>query len=146
MRYQLAIAALQAAASFSSVKAQNSSFSETHVSEIPESEVVTLAQIVEDDPGDVFTLQKDWLSPEYALIYKVALPIPPVKEPTKLVQFTERCSRDVSNFKIGKSSVPSPGRRSGTMSWRSSLSVTKSIPTSVPPLLLATTGCLLAPL
>ncbi|KAI8177237.1 Bilirubin oxidase [Colletotrichum sp. SAR 10_65] len=85
MRYQLAVAALQAAVSFSSVKAQNSSFSETHVSEIPESEVVALAQIVEDDPGDVFTLQKDWLSPEYALIYKVALPIPPVKEPTKKV-------------------------------------------------------------
>ncbi|KAF6794167.1 bilirubin oxidase [Colletotrichum sojae] len=84
MRFQLAVAALQAGLSASLVQAQNSSFSETHVSQIPESEVVALAQIVEDDPGDIFTLQKDWESPEYALIYKVALPIPPVKEPTKL--------------------------------------------------------------
>lgn len=83
MRFVLAMTALQAALSAGLVQAQNSSFSETHVSQIPESEVVALGQIVEDDPGDIFTLQKDWESPEYALIYKVALPIPPVKEPTK---------------------------------------------------------------
>lgn len=83
MRLQLTLALFQAALSASLVQAQNSSFSNTHVSQIPEEEVVALAQIVEDDPEDIFTLMKDWESPEYALIYRVPLPIPPVKEPTK---------------------------------------------------------------
>ncbi|KAK2034803.1 multicopper oxidase [Colletotrichum zoysiae] len=85
MRFELAVGVLQAAAFASFAQAQNSSFSDTFVSQIPQEEVAALAQIVEDDPGDIFTLAKDWLSPEYALIYKVALPIPPVKEPTKKV-------------------------------------------------------------
>lgn len=83
MRFQLAVVLLQAVLSASLAQAQNSSFTDTHISQIPEAEVVALAQIVEDDPEDVFTLLKDWESPEYALIYKVPLPIPPVKEPTK---------------------------------------------------------------
>jgi hypothetical protein len=52
--------------------------------DIPPEEEAALASIVEDVPEDIITLQaKDWLSPEYPLIYKVPLPIPPVKEPTK---------------------------------------------------------------
>lgn len=52
--------------------------------DIPADEAAALATIVEDDPGDIVSIQaKDWLSPEYPLIYKVALPIPPIKQPTK---------------------------------------------------------------
>lgn len=52
--------------------------------DIPPEEAHALASIVEDVPEDVISIQaKDWLSPEYALIYKVPLPIPPIKEPTK---------------------------------------------------------------
>lgn len=54
------------------------------VYDIPQEEAAALASIVEDIPEDVVTIQaKDWLSPEYPLIYKVALPIPPIKQPTK---------------------------------------------------------------
>ncbi|KAG8157246.1 hypothetical protein KVR01_012954 [Diaporthe batatas] len=54
--------------------------------DIPPEEAAALASIVEDDPGDVISIQaKDWLSPEYALIYKVPLPIPPIKQPTKFI-------------------------------------------------------------
>lgn len=54
------------------------------VYDIPPEEAQALASIVEDVPEDVISVQaKDWLSPEYSLIYKVALPIPPIKEPTK---------------------------------------------------------------
>lgn len=54
------------------------------VYDIPPEEAAALASIVEDVPEDVVSIQaKDWLSPEYPLIYKVALPIPPIKEPTK---------------------------------------------------------------
>lgn len=54
------------------------------VYDIPAEEAAALASIVEDDPGDIVSIQaKDWLSPEYALIYKVPLPIPPIKQPTK---------------------------------------------------------------
>ncbi|KAK2007728.1 bilirubin oxidase [Colletotrichum eremochloae] len=86
MRFELAVGAFQAVAFASFAQAQNSSFSDTHISRLPEEEVTALAQIVEDNPEDIFTLAKDWLSPEYALIYRVALPIPPVKEPTKKIQ------------------------------------------------------------
>lgn len=44
-------------------------------------EAAALDGIVEDAPGEISNFKKDWLSPEYPLIYKVALPIPPVKEP-----------------------------------------------------------------
>lgn len=54
------------------------------VYDIPPEEAQALASIVEDIPEDVISVQaKDWLSPEYPLIYKVALPIPPIKQPTK---------------------------------------------------------------
>lgn len=53
-------------------------------------EAAALDGIVEDDPGDIFTIQKDWLSPEYSLIYKVALPIPPVKQPKMYVHISVR--------------------------------------------------------
>ncbi|KAK2057130.1 multicopper oxidase [Colletotrichum caudatum] len=64
MRFELAVGVLEAAAFASFALAQNSSFSDTFVSQIPQEEVTALAQIVEDDPGDIFTLAKDWLSPE----------------------------------------------------------------------------------
>ncbi|KAK1983292.1 multicopper oxidase [Colletotrichum cereale] len=86
MRFELAVGVLQAAVFASFARAQNSSFSDTHISRLPEEEVAALAQVVEDDPEDIITLAKDWLSPEYALIYRVPLPIPPVKEPTKKIQ------------------------------------------------------------
>ncbi|KAH9902317.1 Cupredoxin [Xylariomycetidae sp. FL2044] len=55
--------------------------------EIPEEEVIALSQIVEDDPGlgDDVHISKDWESPEYPLIYRVALPIPPVAQPMQVV-------------------------------------------------------------
>lgn len=59
------------------------------VYDIPPEEAAALASIVEDIPEDVVSIQaKDWLSPEYPLIYKVALPIPPIKQPTKYVDST----------------------------------------------------------
>ena len=54
-------------------------------SNISANEAAALKQIVEDVPEDIFTIAKDWLSPEYSLIYKVPLPIPPVKQPLKYV-------------------------------------------------------------
>jgi hypothetical protein len=56
------------------------------VYDIPPEEEAALASIVEDIPEDVISIQaKDWLSPEYPLIYKVPLPIPPIKKPAKWV-------------------------------------------------------------
>lgn len=52
-----------------------------YTDEIPEAEKVALASVVEDNPDDIVHLFKDWESPEYPLIYRQALPIPPVKEP-----------------------------------------------------------------
>ena len=63
--------------------AQDSAFTPAYLSEIPETEKVALAQIVEDDPNDVMSVKKSSLSPEYPLIYKVPLPIPPIKQPSK---------------------------------------------------------------
>lgn len=50
-------------------------------SNIPPEEAEALAQVVEDNPEDVMTIFKDWQSPEYPLIYRNPLPIPPVKQP-----------------------------------------------------------------
>jgi hypothetical protein len=52
-----------------------------YTDEIPEAEKAALASVVEDNPDDIVRLFKDWESPEYPLIYRQALPIPPVKEP-----------------------------------------------------------------
>ena len=52
---------------------------------IPEAEAAALAAIVEDDPSDVPLAKKKTLSPKYPLIFGRALPIPPVKQPKKLV-------------------------------------------------------------
>lgn len=49
--------------------------------EIPESERVALENIVEDDSDDQMSVQKDWESPEYPLLFRSPLPIPPVLEP-----------------------------------------------------------------
>lgn len=51
-------------------------------SNIPAEEAKALESIVEDEPN-VFKTLKDWESPEYNLIYRVPLPIPPVKQPLK---------------------------------------------------------------
>ncbi|KAI1259278.1 Cupredoxin [Xylariaceae sp. FL1019] len=54
---------------------------------IPAEQAVALSQIVEDEP-DVTTLKdgvKDQISPEFPLIYQVALPIPPVKQPKQII-------------------------------------------------------------
>lgn len=56
-------------------------------SNIPPEEAAALAGIVEDDPGlgDAVGILKDWESPEYSLVYRNPLPIPPVKEPLKKI-------------------------------------------------------------
>ncbi|KAF7540160.1 hypothetical protein G7054_g1613 [Neopestalotiopsis clavispora] len=54
-------------------------------SAIPPEEAQALSQIVEDDPNDVFRIAKSGESPEYPLIYGVPLPIPPVKQPKKII-------------------------------------------------------------
>lgn len=60
--------------------------------DIPPAEASALAGIVEDIPPrvnltarslDLLKKRKDNLSPEYPLVYRTALPIPPVKQPTK---------------------------------------------------------------
>jgi bilirubin oxidase len=50
-------------------------------SENPIAEEEALSHIIEDKPGDLANKKKDWISPEYSLIYRQALPIPPVKQP-----------------------------------------------------------------
>ncbi|PVI06720.1 Cupredoxin [Periconia macrospinosa] len=49
--------------------------------EIPESERVALENIIEDDAGEEMSVQKDWESPEYPLLFRSPLPIPPVLQP-----------------------------------------------------------------
>ncbi|KAM0813349.1 putative Bilirubin oxidase [Seiridium cardinale] len=61
------------------------SLAQTFDSNIPPEEAAALAQIVEDDPNDIFIVQKSDESPEYPLIYRVPLPIPPVKQPKKVI-------------------------------------------------------------
>jgi hypothetical protein len=51
------------------------------IDNIPDDEKMALASIVEDNPEDIMTIFKDWQSPEYPLIFRQALPIPPVKQP-----------------------------------------------------------------
>lgn len=50
-------------------------------SNIPPEEAEALPQVVEDNAEDMMTIFKDWQSPEYPLIYRKPLPIPPVKQP-----------------------------------------------------------------
>lgn len=50
-------------------------------SNTPPEEAAILAQVVEDDPEDFINMFKDWQSPEYPLIFRNPLPIPPVKQP-----------------------------------------------------------------
>lgn len=51
------------------------------LSEIPESESVALQSVIEDDPDGDMSVQKDWESPEYPLIFRSPLPIPPILQP-----------------------------------------------------------------
>lgn len=48
---------------------------------IPPEEAQRLSQIVEDNADEVVSILKDGGSPEYPLIYRVPLPIPPIKQP-----------------------------------------------------------------
>lgn len=57
------------------------SLAQTLDSNVPPEEEAAIAAIVEDVPADVVSIQKSGESPEYPLIYKVPLPIPPVKQP-----------------------------------------------------------------
>jgi hypothetical protein len=54
-----------------------------YTDDIPTEEKIALASIVEDDPNDVMTTlaKGDWESPEYPLLFRTALPIPPEKQP-----------------------------------------------------------------
>ena len=53
-------------------------------SAIPDAEAAALAAIVEDDPSTV-PFAKKALSPKYPSMFGRPLPIPPVKQPKKLV-------------------------------------------------------------
>jgi bilirubin oxidase len=49
--------------------------------DIPPEEALALSQLVDDD-DPIFSIQKGKeISPEFPLIYRVPLPIPPVKQP-----------------------------------------------------------------
>ncbi|KAK8117907.1 uncharacterized protein PG998_006188 [Apiospora kogelbergensis] len=52
---------------------------------IPPEEAQRLSQIVEDNADEVVSILKDGGSPEYPLIYRVPLPIPPIKQPKMTV-------------------------------------------------------------
>jgi hypothetical protein len=52
-----------------------------YTDDIPNEEKMALASIVEDDPDDMSIAAKDWESPEYPLLFRQALPIPPAKQP-----------------------------------------------------------------
>lgn len=54
---------------------------------IPEEEAETLAEIefIDQEEEKMFDNPRDWDSPVFPLIFQVALPIPPVKEPLMYV-------------------------------------------------------------
>ncbi|KAH6999248.1 Cupredoxin [Ilyonectria sp. MPI-CAGE-AT-0026] len=52
--------------------------------DLPPEEEAALSTVVEDDHNDIVRLMKSDESPEYSLIYRNALPIPPVKKPMKI--------------------------------------------------------------
>lgn len=51
--------------------------------DLPPEEEAALSTVVEDDHNDIVRVMKSNESPEYPLIYRNALPIPPVKKPLK---------------------------------------------------------------
>jgi hypothetical protein len=52
-----------------------------YTDDIPDEEKMALASIIEDNSDDMSIAAKDWESPEYPLIFRQALPIPPAKQP-----------------------------------------------------------------
>ncbi|KAM5350959.1 hypothetical protein ACJ41O_003682 [Fusarium nematophilum] len=54
--------------------------------DLPPDEQSALKEVVEDDHTDVVRLMKSNRSPDYPLIYRNALPIPPVKKPLKIIK------------------------------------------------------------
>jgi hypothetical protein len=52
-----------------------------YTDDIPDEEKMALASIIEDDADDMSIAAKDWESPEYPLLFRQALPIPPAKQP-----------------------------------------------------------------
>ncbi|KAK8022708.1 bilirubin oxidase [Apiospora rasikravindrae] len=69
----------------SSVAQTNQTNGRGYTYNIPLEEAQALSHIVEDDPDEIFTILKDGGSPEYPIIYRVPLPIPPVKQPKMTV-------------------------------------------------------------
>jgi len=50
-------------------------------SAIPPEEALRLSQIVEDEPPPPSSARKGQISPDFPLIFRQPLPIPPVKQP-----------------------------------------------------------------
>ncbi|KAK8015953.1 blue copper oxidase cueO precursor [Apiospora marii] len=66
---------------------------------IPPEEAQSLTQIIEDDPRDIVTILKDGGSPEYPIIYRVPLPIPPVKQP-KMTMTNPITGKDIWYYEL----------------------------------------------
>ncbi|KAM6506165.1 hypothetical protein FSOLCH5_014350 [Fusarium solani] len=67
--------------------------------DLPPEESAALEAVVEDDPNDVVHLMKSDESPLYPLIYRNALPIPPVKKPLKIIK-NPVTGKDIWYFEI----------------------------------------------
>ncbi|RTE68591.1 Bilirubin oxidase, partial [Fusarium euwallaceae] len=67
--------------------------------DLPPEESAALETVVEDDPNDVVYLMKSDESPLYPLIYRNALPIPPVKKPLKIIK-NPVTGKDIWYFEI----------------------------------------------
>ncbi|KAF5013295.1 hypothetical protein FDECE_690 [Fusarium decemcellulare] len=67
--------------------------------DLPPEESAALKAIVEDDPADVVQLASSDESPLYPLIYRNALPIPPVKKPLKIIK-NPLTGKDIWYFEI----------------------------------------------
>ncbi|KAI1083361.1 Cupredoxin [Whalleya microplaca] len=70
----------------------------TFESHIPAEESLALSQIVEDDRGEI-TVSKDSESPEFPLIFRVPLPIPPIAQPKQII-VNPVTGRDIWYFEI----------------------------------------------
>ncbi|KAK6851992.1 hypothetical protein PG995_012117 [Apiospora arundinis] len=66
---------------------------------IPPEEVQRLSQIVEDNADEVVSILKDGGSPEYPLIYRNPLPIPPIKQP-KMTMTNPVTGKDIWYYEL----------------------------------------------
>ncbi|RSL86628.1 Bilirubin oxidase [Fusarium floridanum] len=67
--------------------------------DLPPEESAALEAVVEDDPNDIVQLMSSDESPLYPLIYRNALPIPPVKKPLKIIK-NPVTGKDIWYFEI----------------------------------------------